>query len=90
MPLRPTPDRLVLAEAVTVEEVEALAEWLRATPGGTVDLSACTSLHTAAVQLLKVAGADVVGEPDDPWLAAHLPALLAPPASLSHDDPPTA
>jgi hypothetical protein len=58
---------------IAIEEAEALAEWLRATPDATLDLAGCEGLHSAALQLLLAAPLRLVAAPPDPWLAALLP-----------------
>ncbi|MGA2925110.1 MAG: hypothetical protein ABSG43_03835, partial [Solirubrobacteraceae bacterium] len=55
MPLQVDEQTAVLAGVVSVEDAEPLANWLRQTPGGAVDLGACTHLHTAALQALASA-----------------------------------
>lgn len=68
MPLTTADRTAVLTGAVTVEDAEPLAGWLRATVEPQVDLSGCEHLHTAVLQALMAAGAAVVAEPTDPFL----------------------
>ncbi|MBX9749219.1 MAG: hypothetical protein K5Q68_06340 [Roseococcus sp.] len=62
-----------LSGAVVIEEAEALAEWLRATPDAALDLSECQGLHSAVLQVLLAAAPRLLAPPPDPWLAALLP-----------------
>ena len=64
--------------AVSVEDAEPLAQWLRAHPQGRVSLRRCTGVHTAVLQVLLALEARVVGVPADPFLAAHVLPLLTP------------
>jgi ATP-dependent Clp protease ATP-binding subunit ClpA len=57
---------------VAIEEAEALAEWLRATPDAVVNLSACEALHSAVLQVLLVALPRCAAPPPDQVLAALL------------------
>lgn len=66
-----------LSAHVTIEEAEALAEWLRATPDAVVDLSACEALHSAVLQVLLVGLPRCAAPPSDPLLAALLSILPA-------------
>lgn len=59
-----------LGAHVAIEEAEALAEWLRATPDAAVDLSACEAPHAAVLQVLLAARPRCVAPPADPLLAA--------------------
>lgn len=62
----------VLTGTVTVEEVEPLAAWLRQRPNGTIDLTDCTHLHTAALQALLFFLPQLAGEPADPFLVENV------------------
>ncbi|PWJ55694.1 hypothetical protein SAMN06264364_10257 [Quadrisphaera granulorum] len=68
MPLTTADRTAVLTGAVTVEDAESLAAWLRGTVEPQVDLSGCEHLHTAVLQAVMAAGAAVVAEPTDPFL----------------------
>ena len=65
-----------LVGAVTVEEAETLAAWLRETPGARVGVRRLGALHTAALQALLPARPRVVGTPSDPFLSTHVLPLL--------------
>ena len=59
-----------------VEDAEPLAALLEAREALTVDLCACTRLHSAVVQVLLVFRPTLEGEPANALLAHHLlPAL---------------
>jgi len=59
-----------------VEEAEPLLEWLQKKPKAKVDLSKCTHLHTANLQVLMAAKPDVANWPEDIELRAWLEAAL--------------
>ena len=65
-------DRAILADIVAVEEAEGLLEWLLKKPGAQIDLSRCTHLHPANLQVLMAAGSRVTAWP----AAANLHAWL--------------
>lgn len=56
-------------EVCTVEDAMQFMEYLRTAKTPEVDLSGCTYLHTALLQLLFLARPRVVGAPVDPFLA---------------------
>jgi hypothetical protein len=58
----------------TVEEADALLDWLRRRPEPVFDLAACDALHAALLQLLLAAGAVLAAPPADPVLAECLAA----------------
>ncbi|MBK1838130.1 hypothetical protein JHL17_11970 [Azospirillum sp. YIM B02556] len=69
MPIRYDADLACFEAACTVEDTLPLAEWLEATAAPRVDLSACTELHTALLQLLLAARPAVTAGPEDAFLA---------------------
>jgi hypothetical protein len=69
-------DKALFYDAVSVEEAEALLEWLQQRPFGKVDLSACRHLHTANLQLLMAAKPAISSWPEDAKLRAWLEAAL--------------
>lgn len=69
MPIRYDADLARFKAACTVEDALPLAEWLEATPVPRVDLSACTDLHTALLQLLLAARPTMTAGPEDAFLA---------------------
>ncbi|MBK9444178.1 MAG: hypothetical protein IPN53_23955 [Comamonadaceae bacterium] len=67
----------LLSDAVGVEDAEKLLEWLQGKPNAKVDLSACTHLHPANIQVLMAAGVSVCAWPRDAALSDWLkPALV--------------
>ena len=67
----------LLSDAVGVEDAEKLLEWLQGKPAAKVDLSACTHLHPANIQVLMAARAPICAWPSDAALADWLkPALV--------------
>lgn len=60
----------------TVEDALELAGWLRSEARATVDLAACTHMHTAVLQALLALGARVTAPPTDPFLARWVAPLL--------------
>lgn len=78
-----TEENATFSEVVGVDQAESLLEWLQAHPAARVDLSACTHLHPANLQVLMVARPTITAWPTDPDLRAWLePALsLAPSAA---------
>lgn len=64
--------RLVLRDAVGFDDAQLLRECLQAEPGAAVDLSACTYLHAASLQVLLAARASVSAWPADADLARWL------------------
>jgi hypothetical protein len=73
----------VLADVVSVEEAEPLAQWLRETPSPAVDLAGCTHLHTAALQALLAADATMTAAPTDDFLAKWVAPLFLPEAAAA-------
>ncbi len=64
-----------------VEEAETLTALLQSNPGAALDVSACTGLHAAVLQVMLAFGPAVVGESDDTFLRSLLPSLTARPAA---------
>jgi hypothetical protein len=69
-------DVAVLADVVAAEDAERLLEWLLG-QGSAVDLSRCTHLHAAVLQLLLSAPIRVIAWPTDPDLRQWLEAALS-------------
>ncbi|MTW18475.1 hypothetical protein GJ689_19935 [Rhodoplanes serenus] len=80
MPLRFDEGNVVFEGACMVEEALGLAEHWRAVPPGIADLSACTYLHTALVQVIAAAAPAEVVAPADPRLAHWIMPVLSPAA----------
>jgi hypothetical protein len=64
------------SDVVSVEEAEALLEWLQNNSAARVDLSACTHLHPANLQVLMVAKPAISAWPTDAGLATWLTSAL--------------
>lgn len=79
MPIRYDADLARFEAACTVEDALPLAEWLEATAAPRVDLSACTELHTALLQLLMAARPVVAAGPEEAFLGRVI--SLSPPLS---------
>jgi hypothetical protein len=76
MPIEYKKNRAVFRDEVTVEEAEALLEWLQTRPSAKVDLSACVHLHTASLQVMMAAKINVSSWPKNIELRAWVePAL---------------
>jgi len=67
---------VVFSDVVTVEEAEALLEWLQKKGAARVDLSACTHVHPAALQVLMTARPVIGAWPADAGLASWLASAL--------------
>jgi hypothetical protein len=69
-------NRAIFRDEVSVEEAEGLLEWFQSTPKGKADLSACSHLHTANLQVLMTAKAGISSWPKDSALRAWLEPIL--------------
>ena len=67
----------IFMDVVSVEEAEALHEWLQKRPEAKVDLSACVHLHPANLQLLMATGATVTAWPKEAELAEWIKTALS-------------
>lgn len=76
MPIEFQKHRIAFQGVVTVEEAESLVEWLQTEPGAQVDLSACSHMHTANLQVLIAGGIAVSSWPRDSTLRAWLETAL--------------
>jgi hypothetical protein len=68
----------IFSEVVSVEEAEALLEWLQKKTAARIDLSACTHLHPANLQVLMAAKPVIKSWPTDVGLADWLKSALNP------------
>lgn len=68
--------KAVLSGVVVGDDAEALLEWLQQTPSARVDLSTCTHLHPANLQVLMASRASVSFWPVDNELATWLKSAL--------------
>ena len=55
MPIEFKKNRAIFREEISVEEAEGLLEWLQTRPTAKADLSACSHMHTANLQVLMTA-----------------------------------
>lgn len=66
----------VFHDVVSVEDAEALLEWLQKRPAARIDFSRCSHLHPANLQVLMAARATVVAWPKEAafgdWLKSAL------------------
>jgi hypothetical protein len=76
MPVEFKQDIALFADVVSVDEAEGLLEWLQKQPFPKVDLSACSHLHTANLQVLMAAKPEIVHWPEDRGLRAWLESAL--------------
>jgi hypothetical protein len=76
MPIEYKKNLAVFSDMVSVEEAETLLEWLQKKSAARVDLSACTHLHPANLQVLMAAKAAISAWPADAGLAAWLKSAL--------------
>ena len=76
MPLELHENTATLSGVVTVDEVEQLAGWLRATRKAKVGLRRCNHLHTGALQALLFFKPKITAAPTDAFLAAQVLPLL--------------
>jgi hypothetical protein len=83
MPIEYEKDTVIFRDDVSVEEAEGLLERLHKNCSANVDMSACTHLHPANLQVLMAARAHVTGWPERADLCAWLETALK--AELGED-----
>lgn len=76
MSLRSADDRIRLDGPARVEDAEALCSAIQARPDAPVDLSGCTFLHAAVLQVLLVFGPAIEGAADNRDLSDWICPLL--------------
>jgi hypothetical protein len=76
MPITYKKNQAFFADVVSVEEAEGLLEWLLKKPSGKVDLSGCSHLHPANLQVLMAAGCPISALPRESGLAAWVATAL--------------
>lgn len=69
------------SDIVAISDADIVLEWVQQNQGVSVDLSACSHLHPAVIQILLASGACVSAWPTDPDLARWLSILRANPGS---------
>jgi len=72
--------------AIRVDEAEPLLAWLQANPRGRLNLSACTHLHAAVLQVLMACKTSPSAWPADPVFSAWLGAALQPVQGNDHGE----
>jgi hypothetical protein len=77
MPIELSDHTAVFCDVVGVEEAESLLEWLGNRPQARIDLSACSHLHPANLQVLMAAATPIAAWPVDDLLRAWLESALA-------------
>ena len=76
MPIEFKKNRAIFREEISVEEAEGLLEWLQTRPTAKADLSACSHMHTANLQVLMTAKTAISSWPKNVEFRAWLePAL---------------
>lgn len=78
MPIEFRKNQALFTEVVSVEEAEALLEWLQKKPSAKIDLSACVHLHPANLQVMMAAGVSITAWPADAAFAGWLRSALIP------------
>ena len=68
---------VVFSDIIGVDEAEGLLQWLQNKPAAKVDLSACTHLHPANLQVLMAADCRVTQWPRDAALSSWLETALS-------------
>jgi len=76
MPIEFKKNQAVFREVVSVEEAEGLLGWLQKKSSAKVDLTACTHLHPANLQVLMAATPRIASWPKDANLRAWLETVL--------------
>jgi len=76
MPIEYKKNQVVFINIASVDEAEGLLEWLQNKPSAKVDLSACTHLHPANLQVLMAAKIRIATWPKDVNLRTWLETAL--------------
>jgi hypothetical protein len=69
-------DRVVFSDMAEGEDAESLLEWLDKHPKGKIDLSGCTHLHPATLQVLMASNCSIFAKPKDKLLADWIDSAL--------------
>jgi hypothetical protein len=78
MPIIFKKDRAVFCDMAEGEDAESLLEWLQNHPKGKIDLSDCSHLHPANLQVLMASKQSLFAKPKDKLLADWLETALKP------------
>lgn len=76
MPIEYKKKQALFQDIVSVEEAEDLLAWLQKKTSATVNLSGCTHLHPANLQVMMAAGTRISAWPKDADLHAWLESAL--------------
>lgn len=76
MPIEFKRNRVLFLDEVSVDEAEGLLEWLQKRPTAAIDLSACSHMHTADLQVLMAAKARICAWPKNPELRSWIEPVL--------------
>jgi hypothetical protein len=76
MPITFKKDHAVFNDIAGGDDAESLLEWLQKYPKGKLDLSECTHLHPANLQVLMAAKRSLFAKPNDKQLADWLDTAL--------------
>lgn len=71
-------NRAIFCDTAGGDDAESLLEWLQKFPKGKIDLSECTHLHPANLQVLMAAKCSVYARPKDKLLADLIDSALKP------------
>jgi hypothetical protein len=72
MPIRYLKKHAALEGHVSVDDAEALAQWLRRQGRPAVHMGRCDQVHAAVLQVLLALRPALVAPPANPWLAQAL------------------
>lgn len=78
MPIEFKKNQALLQEIVSVEDAEGLLDWLQNKPSAKIDLTTCTHLHPANLQVLMAAKCRVSAWPADVGLRGWIEPVLQP------------
>jgi hypothetical protein len=76
MPIIFKKNKIVFTDIASGEDAELLLEWLQKHPKGKIDLSACTHLQPANLQVLMAAKCSIFAKPKDKLLADWIDSAL--------------
>jgi hypothetical protein len=76
MPIEQRKNKVFFTDVVGVEDAETLLAWLQKKPTLGMDLSACSHLHPANLQVLLAAKAKVLTWPADTQLRGFIESVL--------------
>lgn len=78
MPITFKKDRAIFIDMAGGEDAETLLEWLQKYPKGKIDLSACTHMQPANLQVLMASKRPIHAKPKDKLLADWIDTALKP------------